>query len=153
MNQFYKLKPVFSLIKNALLNIRSARKKWKKVGPVGIEPTTKRLCIPLQFSLPLSGLWAGLSLHLAARHFGGPSFRRNAEGACRPVSTPSPRLHRCRPGLGSGLPRRKKDCLAAQASPSLTGNHLPVSRQAAPWRAGISGICTGLGLPERSRPL
>jgi hypothetical protein len=33
------------------------------VGPVGIEPTAKRLCIPLQFLLPLSSLWAGLSLH------------------------------------------------------------------------------------------
>jgi hypothetical protein len=33
------------------------------MGPVGFEPTTKRLCIPPQLSLPLSGLWAGLSLH------------------------------------------------------------------------------------------
>jgi len=32
------------------------------VGPVGIEPTTKRLCIPLQLSLPRVSLWAGLSL-------------------------------------------------------------------------------------------
>ncbi len=33
------------------------------VGPAGLEPATNRLCIPLQLSLPLSGLWSGLSLH------------------------------------------------------------------------------------------
>jgi len=33
------------------------------MGPAGFEPATERLCIPLQLSLPLSGLWAGLSLH------------------------------------------------------------------------------------------
>jgi len=33
------------------------------MGPAGFEPATNRLCIPLQLSLPLSGLWAGLSLH------------------------------------------------------------------------------------------
>jgi hypothetical protein len=32
------------------------------MGPAGFEPATKRLCIPLQLSLPLVGLWAGLSL-------------------------------------------------------------------------------------------
>ena len=32
------------------------------MGPAGFEPATKRLCIPPQLSLPLSGLWAGLSL-------------------------------------------------------------------------------------------
>jgi len=33
------------------------------MGPVGFEPTTNQLCTPPQLSLPLSGLWAGLSLH------------------------------------------------------------------------------------------
>ena len=33
------------------------------MGPAGLEPATYRLCVPLQFSLPLSGLWSGLSLH------------------------------------------------------------------------------------------
>jgi len=33
------------------------------VGPAGFEPATNRLCVPLQLSLPLSGLRSGLSLH------------------------------------------------------------------------------------------
>ncbi len=33
------------------------------MGPAGFEPATNRLCIPLQLSPPLSGLWSGLSLH------------------------------------------------------------------------------------------
>ena len=48
------------------------------MGPPGFEPGTNQLCIPLRFSPPLSGSWAGLSLHPANR------------GACRLVSTPSP---------------------------------------------------------------
>jgi len=52
---------------------RSLRKEMKRpdqhdrvasyMGPLGFEPRTDRLCIPLQLSLPLWGLWAGLSLH------------------------------------------------------------------------------------------
>src|SRR5437588_4745719 len=33
------------------------------MGPVGFEPTTNQLCVPPQLLLPLSGSWAGLSLH------------------------------------------------------------------------------------------
>jgi len=33
------------------------------MGPPGFEPGTSRLCIPLQLSLLLADLWAGLSLH------------------------------------------------------------------------------------------
>lgn len=33
------------------------------VGREGIEPSTNRLCVPLQLSLPLSSLWSGLSLY------------------------------------------------------------------------------------------
>ncbi len=55
-------------IKNLALKNHRAKKK-QKVGPEGIEPSTKRLCIPLQLSLPLSGLWAGLSL----RPIGAPA--------------------------------------------------------------------------------
>jgi|GEM_PF-4869137 len=32
------------------------------VGPLGVEPSTNGLCLPLQFSLPVSGSWSGLSL-------------------------------------------------------------------------------------------
>jgi hypothetical protein len=46
----------------------------KMVGLPGVEPGTNGLCVPLQFSLPLSGLWSGLSL----------TFR-----LARTVSTPS----------------------------------------------------------------
>ena len=35
----------------------------EKMGRDGFEPSTYRLCLPLQFSLPLSGLWSGLYLH------------------------------------------------------------------------------------------
>ena len=69
------------------------------MGPVGFEPTTNRLCVPLQLSLPLSGLWSGLSLH--------PS----EEGACRLVSTPSSgtagglaRDYHCHIYVASGFP-------------------------------------------------
>src|SRR5581483_5461316 len=34
-----------------------------EMGPVGFEPTTNQLCFPLQLSLSLSSLWAGLSLY------------------------------------------------------------------------------------------
>ena len=34
----------------------------KLVGPPGLEPGTKGLCLPLQLSLPVSSLWSGLSL-------------------------------------------------------------------------------------------
>lgn len=44
------------------------------VGLPGVEPGTNGLCLPLQLSLPLSGLWSGLSL----------TFR-----FARTVSTPS----------------------------------------------------------------
>ncbi len=54
----------------------SDRQLIRTMGPVGFEPTTKRLCIPPQLSLPFSGSWAGLSLH-------------PFQGACRLVSTPS----------------------------------------------------------------
>ena len=33
------------------------------IGPEGFEPPTNQLCIPLRLSPPLSGSWAGLSLH------------------------------------------------------------------------------------------
>lgn len=33
------------------------------VGVPGLEPGTNRLCVPLQFSLPFSCLWSGLSLY------------------------------------------------------------------------------------------
>lgn len=33
------------------------------VGVDGLEPSTNQLCVPLQLSLPLSGLRSGLSLH------------------------------------------------------------------------------------------
>jgi len=49
------------------------------VGVEGIEPSTKRLCVPLQLSLHLSVLWSGLSLH-----------RTIIVGACHTVSTPFP---------------------------------------------------------------
>ncbi len=49
------------------------------VGLVGFEPTANRLCIPLQLLLPLSSLWAGLSLHPRPKRW----------GACHLVSTPS----------------------------------------------------------------
>ena len=32
------------------------------VGPEGLEPSTKGLCLPLRLSPPLSGLWSGLCL-------------------------------------------------------------------------------------------
>ena len=32
------------------------------VGRVGLEPTTKGLCLPLRLSPPVSGLWSGLYL-------------------------------------------------------------------------------------------
>ncbi len=56
------------------------------VGPPGFEPGRDRLCFPLRLSPPLSGSWAGLSLHPIT-------------GVCRLVSTPSPSQE-----LGSGSP-------------------------------------------------
>jgi len=38
-------------------------RSFSLVGPVGFEPTTNQLCLPLQLSLPLSNLWSGLSLY------------------------------------------------------------------------------------------
>ena len=35
---------------------------WELVGPPRVELGTNGLCVPLQFSLPVSGLWSGLSL-------------------------------------------------------------------------------------------
>jgi len=59
----------------------------EKMGPRGFEPRTDRLCIPLQLSLPLSSLWAGLSLHPVG---------------CLPSSLYT--FPSRKPGLGSGLP-------------------------------------------------
>lgn len=46
-----------------LLGIGLGHKGPRLVGPVGLDPATKALCLPLQVSLLLSNLWAGLSLH------------------------------------------------------------------------------------------
>jgi len=59
------------------------------MGPAGFEPATNRLCIPLRLSSPLSGLWAGLSLHLG---------RRPRVPAVQSLHLPASG------GLGSGLP-------------------------------------------------
>jgi len=53
---------------------RPAGLALKLVGLPGVEPGTNGLCVPLQFSLPLSSSWSGLSL----------TFR-----LARTVSTPS----------------------------------------------------------------
>lgn len=67
----------------------------KMVGLPGVEPGTNGLCVPLQFSLPLSGLWSGLSL----------TFR-----LARTVSTPSL--------ISQGLARDYH--AKAEASPNLS---------------------------------
>jgi hypothetical protein len=95
-------------------------RELKKVGPAGFEPATKRLCIPPQLSLPLSGLWAGLSLHP------GDAL----PGACRPVSTPSHRwawLGITIP-CGSGFPEFDRQSLENCFSSSpLKPSALPLS--------------------------
>lgn len=52
------------------------------VGVPGLEPGTNRLCVPLQFSLPLSCLWSGLSLYpivLDTCHTVSTPFRQLAD--------------------------------------------------------------------------
>ncbi|SRR5581483_4117013 len=51
---------------------RLVRFTFNWVGLAGFEPATRRLCFPPQLSLPLSGLWSGLSLH-PIRNGGLPS--------------------------------------------------------------------------------
>ena len=46
----------------AAKDTQAARMSQFVVGPVGLEPTTKGLCLPLRLSPPLSGLWSGLYL-------------------------------------------------------------------------------------------
>ncbi len=43
--------------------------KFEVVGPLGVEPSTNGLCVPLRFSPPLSGLWSGLSLVFTTRPY------------------------------------------------------------------------------------
>ena len=86
--------------------------KWahedSNLGPTGYASH-------LQLSLPLSGLWAGLSLH--------PTYRLRRAGACRLVSTPSPvrrSLARDYPTYSTGL-----------GFPEFDRYHLRISPQAA----------------------
>ena len=82
------------------------------MGPPGFEPGTDRLCIPLQLSLPLSGLWAGLSLRPRPKRW----------GACRLVSTPSL--------MGLARDYHFRD-IADLGFPEFDRYHLKVSLQAA----------------------
>jgi len=45
------------------------------VGPHGLEPWTKGLCLPLQLSLPVSSLWSGLSLAITAYPYSLYTFK------------------------------------------------------------------------------
>jgi hypothetical protein len=80
-----------------------------EMGPAGFEPATNRLCIPLRFSPPLSGLWAGLSLH--------PDIRPRVP-AIQSLHLPAS----CE--LGSGLPYHH----VGLGFPEFDRYHLPVSR-------------------------
>ncbi len=77
-----------------------------KLGPAGFEPATRRLCVPLQLSLPPS-------------EFVGWTFSSSQYGMPAVKSLHLP--HGV--GLGSGLP--------AKASPNLTGQHQRITSQAA----------------------
>ncbi len=48
---------------------------FPQIGPAGFEPATKGLCLPLQFSLPLSSLWSGPYLHFTCLPSGLYTFR------------------------------------------------------------------------------
>ena len=82
------------------------------VAAVGFEPTTSRLCVPLQLSLPdRVGLWSGLSLHLSAEAGKMPAVKS---------------LHLLQLGAEAWL-----GITISKASPNLTGDHTRVSSDAA----------------------
>ena len=53
------------------------------VGPHGLEPWTKGLCLPLWLSPPLSSLWSGLYLPITGWPSSLYTFPRVAEGLAR----------------------------------------------------------------------
>ena len=48
----------------ALASTPVAHQRFGKVGPLGLEPRTKGLCLPLRLSPPLSSSWSGLYLRV-----------------------------------------------------------------------------------------
>ena len=53
------------------------------VGPPGLEPGTKGLCLPLQLSLPVSSLWSGLSLVFTTYPYSLYTFPLSLAGLAR----------------------------------------------------------------------
>ena len=53
------------------------------VGPRGVEPRTNGLCLPLQLSLPVSGLWSGLSLVFTTYPYSLYTFQTSLFGFAR----------------------------------------------------------------------
>ncbi len=52
-----------------------------KVGPEGLEPPTKGLCLPPRLSPPLSGSWSGLSLLFTSSPYSLYTFLRRRLGS------------------------------------------------------------------------
>lgn len=59
----------------------------KMVGPLGVEPSTNGLCVPLRLSPPLSGLWSGLSLVFTTRPYSLYTFPRVVAQAWLGIAT------------------------------------------------------------------
>ena len=64
------------------------------VGPRGVEPRTNGLCLPLQLSLPVSGLWSGLSLVITTYPYSLYTFQMQAFGLARDYHALPQRLPR-----------------------------------------------------------
>ncbi len=118
----------------------------RSLGPAGLEPATKGLCLPLRLSPPLSGSWSGPYLRFTRLPSGLYTFRR--------IRRRSGGLARDR-HASCGLDGRKK----AKRSPSLadsTGGpvrHSSAARSPATHREPPCSVIHEWTAPRRRHPL
>jgi hypothetical protein len=65
------------------LRVSLATSLNRLVGPPRVELGTNGLCVPLQFSLPVSGLWSGLSLVFTTYPYSPYTFQTSLFGLAR----------------------------------------------------------------------